>query len=273
MKPGFALEVMPLGLLLQAAARKLARAKDQPIAWLAPLAEVFERAAGASAARPNRFARVEVAHLRGDEALAPAADPADTAPPQALPPDVRERLRWQVGDAARDLRVHDGEQADWLARQHRADAVSLGPDVYFARGRYQPHDSRGFSLLAHEAVHVAHAARDEVGSQRGSLSGLAAEESAAHAVERAALRGGPAASHPGFAPFSRTPGAARATAARAEAAPAASSSSSAQRPMAASSDRAVDVPPAAPAMDMESLRQTLMRDLMNQIRADMERGG
>ena len=54
---------------------------------------------------------------------------------------------------------------------------------------------------------------------------------------------------------------------------AAPTASAGQRPMAAANDRTLDAPASGVAMDMEAMRQTLMRDLMSQIRADMERGG
>lgn len=264
MKPDFIPEMTPLGPRLEAAARALRAAKQQSPAWLAPLIEVLERVERAPLARPDRFVRVEATDLRRVDAPATDAPSADET--LALPDGVRERLRSQVGPAVDRVRVHDDDTAHRLARDRGADAVSVGTDVYFARGRYQPHDSRGFALLAHEAVHVDHATRPDAPWRRTGASALAAEEASAYAFERAALRSMPADLPHRFAP---PPAAAFAlpTATPAMTAP------TVQRPMRAAADRAVDTAPSGSAMDMEAMRQTLMRDLMSQIRADMERGG
>ena len=36
------------------------------------------------------------------------------------------------------------------------------PDIYFAPGRYQPHDSAGLELLGHELTHVVQQAQGRV---------------------------------------------------------------------------------------------------------------
>lgn len=254
----------PLGPRLAAASRALCAAKRHSPAWLAALAKVFERVERASFVQPGRFARVEANDLRGVDGPTLAAQPADETP--ALPDSVRERLRSQVGPAADRISVHDDETAHRLAREHDADAVSVGTDVYFARGRYRPYDSHGFALLAHEAIHVEHATRPDALWQRTGAPALAAEEASAHAVERLALRGMPADLPHRFSP---RPSQGLASPALAPAVTAAA----AQRPMRAGADRAFETAPSGSAMDMEAMRQTLMRDLMSQIRTDMERGG
>ncbi|XHS77621.1 DUF4157 domain-containing protein [Burkholderiaceae bacterium UC74_6] len=255
MKPDFVPEMKPLGPQLQAAAHALLAARFQEPAWLAPLARVTQRAAQSPLAQAGRFARVEAVGLRQLDAM---------ALPEGLPDGVRGRLRSELGPVADELRVHHDEAADRLAQQHGADAVSIGPDLYFARGRYQPHDSQGFALLAHEAVHAEHALRPHAQWQRSGTGALAAEEARAHAVEQAMRTGGRTELGP------RAP--AQATAP--PAAPAASGNApAAQRPMAAASSRSFEPPVAGSGIDMEALRQTLMRDLMSQIRAETERGG
>jgi hypothetical protein len=262
MKADFVPEMTPLGPRLAAAARALGAAKLQAPAWLAPLAEVLARIDRAAGSLPDRFVRVEATGLRRVDAEATAPAAAEGEP---LPDGVRQRLRSDLGPAADHVRVHDDEAAHALARRHDADAVAVGADVFFARDRYQPHDSAGFALLAHETVHVQHAQRPDAAWQRTGAPALAAEEAMALAVERAqrpALPGASPRASPGPAVASFPPihgGAAPAVPA-------------AHRPMTAAADRALAAP-AAPGVDMDALRQALMRDLLQQIRADMERGG
>jgi hypothetical protein len=53
-----------------------------------------------------------------------------------------------------DVRVHADARADAAARSINARAFTLGRDVAFAAGEYQPGSARGRGLLAHELVHV-----------------------------------------------------------------------------------------------------------------------
>jgi hypothetical protein len=52
------------------------------------------------------------------------------------------------------VRIHTGAYADALTKQHGADAVTIGSDIYFARGKYSPDTEGGISLLAHEIQHT-----------------------------------------------------------------------------------------------------------------------
>lgn len=261
-------EVIPLGLRLQAATQQLAQTHHQHFAWLAPALHLLQRVGEMTNADKGRFERIEAEDVRALDgpAFKPADGPRDG---RLIPARVRERLQAQVGNAAHLMQVHDDEQAHRIAQQHHADAVSLGPDVFFARGRYQPHDNRGVALLAHEAVHVAHAMQPNVGWQRSSEHGLAVEEAMAAAAERAALKNDTAS------PYQNDgmPAAVASPAGHAHGAMPATTSP-ARTPMAAETARPVNAPVStAAAIDLDALRQSLMRELRNQIRSDMERGG
>jgi hypothetical protein len=52
------------------------------------------------------------------------------------------------------IRVHHDAQAATQARVQRALAYTVGSDIYFAAGRYQPHTREGQRLLFHEIAHV-----------------------------------------------------------------------------------------------------------------------
>jgi hypothetical protein len=52
------------------------------------------------------------------------------------------------------IRVHHDAHAAAQARVQRALAYTVGNDIYFAAGRYQPHTREGQRLLFHEIAHV-----------------------------------------------------------------------------------------------------------------------
>jgi len=53
-----------------------------------------------------------------------------------------------------DVRVHTGPAADRAARSIGAEAFTLGTDIAFANGNYDPRSRAGTRLLAHELTHV-----------------------------------------------------------------------------------------------------------------------
>jgi hypothetical protein len=52
------------------------------------------------------------------------------------------------------VRVHTDAHAAQVAAVHQARALTIGPDITFARGEYEPTTSAGRHLLAHELAHV-----------------------------------------------------------------------------------------------------------------------
>lgn len=58
------------------------------------------------------------------------------------------------GDTVADARLHTGGMAQTLAMAVTARAFTVGRDVFFAAGQYQPHTLAGRRLLAHELAHV-----------------------------------------------------------------------------------------------------------------------
>lgn len=53
------------------------------------------------------------------------------------------------------VRVHTGPKANEAARNFDARAFTVGSDIVFGAGEYEPHTPAGQSLLAHELTHVA----------------------------------------------------------------------------------------------------------------------
>ena len=65
--------------------------------------------------------------------------------------------------------VHDGYQADELARSMNALAVTVGQDIYFRQTAYNPGSEEGRKLLAHELTHVAQFGEKRLSAAREDL--------------------------------------------------------------------------------------------------------
>ena len=85
---------------------------------------------------------------------------------QALPQGVREKMESALGADFSPVRVHTGPQAERLG----ALAFTVGTDIYFAPGRYQPESMQGRQLLGHELAHVIQQRQGRVRAAGGGLS-------------------------------------------------------------------------------------------------------
>jgi hypothetical protein len=117
---------------------------------------------------------------RSREGLRTAAIPSiDTGRP--LPDETRSYFETRMDRDFSDVRVHTGGQADEAARAVNARAFTLGHDVVFQRGAYDPESRDGKRLLAHELTHVVQQigdGRPRVGTvQRDDEDGTAGENS------------------------------------------------------------------------------------------------
>ncbi|WP_217333117.1 DUF4157 domain-containing protein [Rhodanobacter sp. C05] len=80
-----------------------------------------------------------------------------------------------------DVRIHTGEHAAQAADAIQAQAFTVGKDIVFGAGQYQPESSSGKHLLAHELAHVA---QPQGGAAKGiSQHGDASEHEADHAAD------------------------------------------------------------------------------------------
>jgi hypothetical protein len=72
------------------------------------------------------------------------------------PLDVATRVQMEqsIGSDFSDVRVHTGSEADNSARSLGAHAYTVGSDVVFSQGRYDPSSHEGQRTLAHELTHV-----------------------------------------------------------------------------------------------------------------------
>src|SRR5262245_2876548 len=71
-----------------------------------------------------------------------------------LPGDVRDRFEGSLGADLSAVRVHTGEASAEASDAVGARAYTLGNDIHFAAGAYQPEDPFGLHLLAHEVAHT-----------------------------------------------------------------------------------------------------------------------
>ena len=82
----------------------------------------------------------------------------------SLPSDTRDFFQSRLGHDFSRVRIHADARAQSLAGQLGARAMTLGQDILFGQGEYQPDAAAGRHLLAHELTHVV--------QQRGSIQRL-----------------------------------------------------------------------------------------------------
>jgi hypothetical protein len=71
-----------------------------------------------------------------------------------LDDNIRGSMEQGFGADFTNVRVHTGGQADALNRSLNAKAFTVGNDVFFGKGQYNPGSSGGKQLLAHELTHT-----------------------------------------------------------------------------------------------------------------------
>ncbi len=91
-------------------------------------------------------------------ARAPSAGMDAATVPQRLPDSTQSMMRDRVGHEFSDVRIYTDARAGAAATAMGAAAFTVGNDVAFAPGRYQPGTPDGQRLLAHELMHVAQGA-------------------------------------------------------------------------------------------------------------------
>ena len=105
-----------------------------------------------------------------------------------LPDSVRGQMEAALGANFSNVRVHVGPQAERIG----AIAFTVGSDIYFAPGRYQPATVQGRQLLGHELAHVvqqrAGRVKNPLGSGLAVVQDHALEAEADRLGQRAAIR-------------------------------------------------------------------------------------
>jgi Domain of unknown function (DUF4157) len=131
--------------------------------------------------------RLKPSHIPTDGRVHPriaSAIEAARGAGQPLERSIRERLELQLGEALGDVRVHADARAEVLTRAVSARAFTVGSDMFFGPGAYQPGSREGNRLIAHEVTHtVQQRGAPATGALRVSVPGdgleLEAETAAA----------------------------------------------------------------------------------------------
>jgi predicted chitinase len=93
---------------------------------------------------------VETGEVFGSDRVNEALD----SPGQSLDVSTRAEMESRFGHDFGDVRVHADATAANAARAVNALAYTLGKDIVFRTGAYEPHTQAGKRLLAHELTHV-----------------------------------------------------------------------------------------------------------------------
>ncbi|GJD18486.1 hypothetical protein RIVM261_034420 [Rivularia sp. IAM M-261] len=73
---------------------------------------------------------------------------------QPLDRGLQQSMGQAMGADFSRVKVHTGAQADQLNQSIQAKAFTMGQDVFFRQGAYEPGSQRGQELIAHELTHV-----------------------------------------------------------------------------------------------------------------------
>lgn len=106
---------------------------------------------------------------------------------QPLDPGVRRELEARLGHDLSRVRVHTDRDSAALTELIGADAVAVGPDLFFGEGKYRPADEDGRRLLTHELLHTVQAP-NPLGALRAGRD-LGAVSLPQDAIEREAEHG------------------------------------------------------------------------------------
>jgi len=104
---------------------------------------------------------------------------------EALPAPLASRYASSLGRDLSGVQLHTGARGAEVAAEHGALAVTIGPDIFFSPGAYQPSTPEGQHVLAHEVAHTAQQAGGAAEAQAirdGGGDGEAAEQEADQAA-------------------------------------------------------------------------------------------
>lgn len=139
---------------------------------------------------------------RGPALAPPLVHAVLRSPGKPLDAPTRAAMEPRFGESFAGVRIHAEERAAASAAAVGAHAWTVGQDIAFAAGKYQPATADGRRLIAHELAHVVQQSGAGASSAQPSLevgSENAPEERAADAAADAVAGGGSASPSAGAA--------------------------------------------------------------------------
>ena len=107
---------------------------------------------------------------------------------QSLPQPEQAFFESRFGADFSHVRIHENSQAADTARAINARAFTVGRNIAFAAGQYQPKTMEGRSLLAHELTHVIQQRNERTKIQRYSKKTLSGKDFRISDDEKMAVR-------------------------------------------------------------------------------------
>jgi hypothetical protein len=92
------------------------------------------------------------------------------SPGKPLDSSTRAYMESRFGSNLADVRVHTGAEAAAAARTINAYAYTVGQDIFFGAGRYNPKSGEGRRLLAHELSHTVQQSGGSAGKRLSSAA-------------------------------------------------------------------------------------------------------
>lgn len=128
---------------------------------------------------------------RDANGVMPGAESAVSAASQstgsALPAQIQRQFESSLGVDLSSVRVHTGSSSVDAASAVGAKAYTLGQDIHFGAGHYDPGSSAGQHLLAHEVAHtVQQRGSAPTRQHKNELAVSAPHDAAEHEADRAA---------------------------------------------------------------------------------------
>jgi hypothetical protein len=87
--------------------------------------------------------------------------PSPSTPPTAIISTRSQELKFMsnldpssISSSHGSVNVHLGSFANSLTRSLGADALTIGKNIFFSRGKYKPNTPQGIGLLIHELTHI-----------------------------------------------------------------------------------------------------------------------
>lgn len=137
------------------------RHADIPVDYIDPFALHLycdESAAAPQQVGPVMRAATSTGGARDDNGVAAGADVAvaraGTSSGTPLPAELRGRFESSLGADLSGVRVHTGSASAEASAAVGARAYTVGQDIHFGSGHYDPSSSSGQLLLAHEVAHT-----------------------------------------------------------------------------------------------------------------------